>query len=106
METLKNKIKNLSENQTVLRDQRKTIHYKMERTVSPSEATWKHHVNRETLTAMYAAYSILKGKTIEEVHAETPIKKEGKRTILELKNQINNLVTLHINEKIVRFSEQ
>ena len=105
METLKEKIKKLAEAQSTLRDQRKTVYNKLERTIPPTEAAWKHRVNREQLRLMYAAYAILGGKTIEDVHTENPTKDVEKPTILQLRGQIEKLVELHINEKIVRISE-
>lgn len=105
METLKNEIKKLAEGQAILRDQRKTVHNKLERTISPNEATWKHIANREKLRLMYAAYAILRGKTIEDYNAQNPTKKEDKKSILDYKSQIDKIVELHINEKIVRVSE-
>jgi hypothetical protein len=105
METLKNEIKKLAEAQSVLRDQRKSVYNKLERTITPGEAAWKHQANREQLRLMYAAYAILGGKTIEEVHAENPTKNVEKPTILQLRTQIEKLIELHIDEKVVRISE-
>jgi hypothetical protein len=106
METLKNEIKKLAETQSVLRDQRKSVHNKLERTIAPSEATWKHKANREKLRLMYAAYAILKGKTLEEVHEQNPTKDiTNKYTILQCKAQIEKIVKQHIDEKVVRISE-
>jgi hypothetical protein len=105
METLKNEIKKLAENQTVLRDQRKSVHNKLERTIDPREATWKHLANREQLRLLYAAYAILRGRTIEEVDVLNPTKDESKKSILQCRTQIEKIVAEHIDEKVVRISE-
>ena len=106
METLKNEIKKLAEAQSVLRDQRKSVHNKLERTITPNEAAWKHQANREELRLMYAAYAVLKGSTIEEVDAQNPTKDIASRyTILQCRTQIEKIVELHIDEKVIRISE-
>lgn len=67
METLKETIKNLSKKQTLLKDQRKSVYNKLTRTIEPWKAQMQHIENRQTLREYYAAYSILKGVSIEEV---------------------------------------
>jgi len=105
METLKNEIKKLAETQSVLRDQRKSVYNRLERTVEPRKAAWEHAANREQLRIMYAAQAILRGKTIEEIHQENPTKAIDKLSILQLRAQIEKLVEIHQDEKVVRFSE-
>jgi hypothetical protein len=62
---MKEDIKKMVEDQKSYRLQRK---YKlpegMERTVSQSEAQWKHRANREKLRIMYAAYTVARNKSI------------------------------------------
>lgn len=105
METLKEKIKKLAQGQTTLRDQRKSVRNKLERTIAPGEAAWKHQINREQLRLMYAAYAILKGKTLEQVNDENPTKNSEKPTILQCRQQIEKIVEQHVEEKVVRISE-
>jgi DUF4097 and DUF4098 domain-containing protein YvlB len=62
---MKADIKKMVEEQKSYRLQRK---YKlpegMERTVSQSEAQWKHRANRQKLRTMYAAYTVARNKSI------------------------------------------
>jgi len=67
METLKNEIKNLAKIQILLKDQRKTVYSKLKRTVEPQRAQWEHEANREQLRLMYAAYGLLRGKTLKQI---------------------------------------
>lgn len=70
---LKSDIKKLSEEQKFLRNQRKTVHIKGERTMEPWVAAMKHRANREKLRIMFAAYGLMKGKSfsqIEKNHSE------------------------------------
>lgn len=69
METLKSEIKKLAEMQIVLRDQRKSVFNKLERTIEPYKAVYMHSNNRQVLREMYAAYGLLRGKSLEEVEA-------------------------------------
>ena len=68
VKTMKADIKKMVEEQISLRLQRK---YKlpegMERTVSQSEAQWKHRANRQKLRLMYAAYGIARGKSLQQI---------------------------------------
>jgi hypothetical protein len=105
METLKNEIKQLAEYQRVLRDQRKSVNNKLDRTIEPREAQWKHKAHRDKLRILYAAQAILRGKTIEQVHAENPTKEQGKPTILDCKVLIEKIVELHKDEQVVHISE-
>lgn len=71
-EKLKNEIKELVETQRFLKDQRKSVHNKIERKVSPSEATWKHSSNREELRLLYAAYGLMRGKSFSQTENKYP----------------------------------
>lgn len=67
MNTLVNEIKNLAEQQVGLKNQRKTVHLIGDRTMSPTEALYKHAANRYQLRIMYAALGLLRGRDIETV---------------------------------------
>lgn len=62
----KNDIKELSEQQRFLKNQRKTVKLVGERKMSPSEATWKHQMNRDKLRLMFAAYGLIRGKSFSQ----------------------------------------
>jgi len=61
---LKNDIKTLSSKQRELKNQMKTVRLVGERTIEPDVAAYKHWLNRQQLTLMYAAYQILRGKDV------------------------------------------
>jgi len=63
----KNDIKELSEQQRFLKNQRKTVKLVGKREVRPGEATWKHQMNRDKLRLMYAAYGLMKGKSFSQI---------------------------------------
>jgi hypothetical protein len=65
MNTLKEKIKTLVEEQKVLKNQRKTVNLVGARTMDPSEAAWKHNVNRDKLRSLYNDFHLLKGKDVK-----------------------------------------
>jgi len=71
---MKADIKKMVEEQKSYRLQRK---YKlpegMERTVSQSEAQWKHKANRQKLRLMYAAYGKARGKSFEQIESNHTI---------------------------------
>ena len=64
---LKSDIKKLSEEQRFLRNQRKTVNIKGERTMEPWVAAMKHRANREKLRIMFAAYGLMRGKSLEQI---------------------------------------
>lgn len=64
---LKSDIKKLSEEQKFLRNQRKTVYIKGERTMEPWVAAMQHRVNREKLRIMFAAYGLMRGKSLEQI---------------------------------------
>ena len=76
VEKLKEDIKKLAEEQVFLRDQRKTVHNKLERKVEPWRATMDHYHNRRELSIMYAALLVLRGWSIDEA-AKAHISKKG-----------------------------
>lgn len=102
METLKNEIKKLAEMQTLLRDQRKSVFNKLKRTIEPYDAVCMHSEHRQTLREMYAAYGLLKGKSLEEVKANYG-KTETEYCIYNfkyVKSNIDKLVEMHKSEFI------
>jgi len=68
--TIKEKIKVLSQEQRVLKNQRKTIHLQGKRTMEPWQAFYKHQANRSELRELYFAYGIIKGRDIEVLKTE------------------------------------
>jgi hypothetical protein len=67
---IKEKIKVLSKEQRVLKNQRKTIHLIGERTMEPWQAYFRHQSNRSELRELYIAYGIIKGRNTEELIAQ------------------------------------
>ena len=55
-------IAELEKKQKELKPQRKTVHFKGERTLDPFSAWCEVKGNKEELRAMYAAYGLLRGK--------------------------------------------
>jgi hypothetical protein len=73
MNTLKNKIKELAQQQVALKNQRKTINLVGERTISPDEASYKHYSNRYNLRELYMTYGILRGKDPKQIESNPKI---------------------------------
>ena len=71
MNTLKQKIKELSVKQVELKNQRKTVNLVGERTVAPYQAAYQHSDNRLELRRLFIAYGLLRGKTIEQIEPTT-----------------------------------
>lgn len=69
--SLKAAIKYKVAEQKLLKPQRKTVHFKGERTVTPGQAVWTHYLNRYELRHMYIAYGIMRGKTIEQIEGKS-----------------------------------
>lgn len=74
MNALKDKIKELANEQLVLKNQRKTVNLVGERTMETWKATMKHFENRIQLRHLYLANGILNGKTIIEIEINSKIK--------------------------------
>tara|TARA_R110000868_G_scaffold16222_1_gene73222 strand:- start:847 stop:1152 length:306 start_codon:yes stop_codon:yes gene_type:complete len=62
--------KSLAQEQPVLKNQRKTVHIKGERTMDRWTALYKHSSNRSTLNQLYAAQSFLRGRDIETINSQ------------------------------------
>ena len=69
---LKNDIKKLVNEQKNLRNQRKTVNLKGERTMDPSTAQYVHTENRYKLRLMYAAYGLMRGKSFSQMEKNHP----------------------------------
>jgi len=95
METIKQEIKRLAEMQVVLRDQRKTVYNKLDRTIESSVAAGKHSDNRFRLRILYAAYGLLKGKSLEEVKENYGTSDCYFDTFDSNKTQIDSIVSQH-----------
>jgi hypothetical protein len=73
---MKADIKAKVEMQKFYKNQRKTVNKNNTKKpgdpedITPSEATWKHFVNREDLRAMYAAYGVARGKSFSQVESQ------------------------------------
>lgn len=63
--TLKQLIKDLSKEQVLLRDQRKSVYNKKERFINPYDAYMDHQSNRQKLRELYTALTVLKGGDIK-----------------------------------------
>lgn len=62
---IKDRIAILAKEQKNLKPQRKSVHFNGERTIDPSEATYKVGNNKSELRYLYAAYGLLRGKGFE-----------------------------------------
>jgi hypothetical protein len=102
MKTLKRKIKELSETQRYLKDQRKTDKIVGERKMQPWEATMQHWSNRETLRIMYAAYGVARGKSFSQIENHYP--EEG-HPLNYYKTQIDKIIAGLHYETTVRPTE-
>lgn len=67
METLRNEIKKMSENQKFLKNQRKTVCLVGDRVIEPWKAIYTHSSNRHELRLMYAALGVMRGKTFNQI---------------------------------------
>jgi hypothetical protein len=62
--------KTLAAKQPVLKNQRKTVHIKGERTMDRWEALYQHSSNRNELNRLYAAQSFLRGRDLETINKQ------------------------------------
>lgn len=84
MQTLKNQIKTLAQEQKVLKNQRKTVKFSGDRTIDSWEASMKHRSNRFKLRDLNFAHGIMKGRKPEEIefNAKEPINMENINKII------------------------
>ena len=72
IKAMKAKIKDMANYQIVLKNQRKAVHLKGKRLISPHLASAEHVANRFKLRHYYLAYAILRGKlevpTVEQYY--------------------------------------
>ena len=101
VEKLKTDIKKLSENQRILKNQRKTVKLQGERTMDPSEATWKHQANREKLRAMFAAYGLMRGMSFSQI--ESSHHEEG-HPLNEIQPRIDKIISEYSKEEVSNLS--
>jgi len=88
---LKAKIKVAASYQIFLKNQRKTVKLQGLREMDPSEASWKHHVNRENLANMYVAYGVMRGKDLEE-QLKAHVSKKAEHFIVYARINIEKLL--------------
>jgi len=69
---MKADIKTMVEKQKELKNQRRTVKLVGKRTMSPSDAAYKHMSNREDLRMMYAAYGISRGRSVFQIESHCP----------------------------------
>ena len=69
---MKADIKIMAEEQKDLKNQRRTEKLVGDRKMSPSDATYKHQLNRENLRVMYAAYGLARGKSFNQIENHYP----------------------------------
>lgn len=89
----KAEIKQLSETQRELRNQRKTVNLKGERTMEPSLAAWKHQVNGERLRVMFAIYGLMRGKSFSVTENHYP---EENHPLNKYKNEIDSTLVKYL----------
>ena len=85
----KAEIKKLSETQKELKNQRKTVKIKGERTMPAKDAQWKHMANKYTLRVMFAAYGLMRGKSFSQTENKYP---EDGHPLNKYKNQIDKIL--------------
>lgn len=87
--TIKEQIKVLAQEQKVLRNQRKTDKLVGERTMDPWQAAMKHKSNRFQLRYLYAAYGIIRGKSLEQIEGKSkePINMDKVNKLIEQYNE-------------------
>ena len=86
---MKKDIKVMSNMQRFYKNQRRTDKLQGDRKISPSEANWKHHSNRENLRLMFAAYGLARGKSFSQTENKHP--EEG-HPLHELQGGIDRII--------------
>ena len=67
IKSMREEIAALEKTQRNTKEQRKTVNFHGERTMTPLEACWKAQSNSENLRAMYAAYGLMRGKKFSQI---------------------------------------
>lgn len=99
MENIKKEIKVLSQQQSTLKNQRKTVHIQGERTMEPWKANFTHSENRSKLRKLYLICGLIKGKELESIDKNAKIYYSISE--LEKINQQVNEIKSKQNEQIV-----
>lgn len=89
METLKQEIKRLVENQKQLKNQRRTVRLIGDRTMEPWEACFRHLTNRQQLRILYAVYGLQHGKNYAQIENAYP---QEDHPLREFEDKILNLL--------------
>ena len=92
----KSDIQELADNQRFLKNQRKTVKIQGSREMSPSEATWKHQMNRDKLRLMYTAYGLMRGKSFSQVENKYS---EEEHPLNEYKLKIGKIISSCVLEE-------
>ena len=71
------------------KEQRKTVRFEGERTLSPLEAYWKAQSNSEKLRAMYAAYGLMRGKKFSQIENKAKLE-DGRHPLFYYCSSINS----------------
>jgi hypothetical protein len=96
---MKEDIKNMSQNQKFLKNQRKTEKLVGERVMEPWQATMQHASNREKLRIMYAAYGIMRGKSLSQIENKYD---EENHPLKEFEDKINKVISAYKVEEEVK----
>ncbi len=86
----KDDIKNLSEEQKFLKNQRKTKKLVGERVMEPWRAAYKHQSNREKLRLMFAAYGLVRGNSFSQTENKFT---EENHPLNQFKNKIEDFIS-------------
>lgn len=97
METFKQEIKKLAEEQRNLKNLRKSVNYQGVRTMEPWQAQMKHYFNGKQLRIMYAAYGIIRGKSYSQIENYYS---EEMHPLKQFDNQIQKLVEKYAKEVV------
>lgn len=75
IKNFRNEIAKLEKEQKELKPQRKSEHFKGERTINHWDAAENVRINKHTLRIMYAAYGLMRGKSFNQIEsAAKPLK--------------------------------
>ena len=88
----RSEIAELEKSQRITKQQRKTVHYKGERTMGPSEATYLSELNSEKLRIMYASYNLLRGKGFDVTEKGAKLV-DGEHPLFMYLNQIDDCLS-------------
>lgn len=100
---MKSDIKVKAEEQRFLKNQRRTTKLVGDRTMSPSDATYKHQLNRENLRVMYAAYGLARGKTFNQIENHYP---EENHPLNNYQGSIDRFLKLYIEKVEVEINTE